>query len=74
MIIFATIIHMLSAIAFVVIGLFVLFSDGTIATNDVTITLALLGFNVVVRYIVANDREYRADHAEPPAKDPQISD
>ena len=50
MIIFAMIIHALSAIAFVAIGLIVLSNDGTLATNDVTITLALLGFNVAVHY------------------------
>ena len=50
MIIFAMIVHALSAIAFVAIGLIVLTNDGTLATNDVTITLALLGFNVAVHY------------------------
>ena len=57
MIIFATSIHALSAIAFVVIGLLVLSNDGTIATDDVTITLALLGFNVMIRYITTTGGE-----------------
>lgn len=63
MTIFATTIHALSAIAFVVIGLLVLSNDGTLATNDVTITLALLGFNVMIRYIATTGGE-QADAAD----------
>lgn len=63
MTIFATTIHALSAIAFVVIGLLVLSNDGTLATNDVTITLALLGFNVMIRYITTTGGE-QADAAD----------
>ena len=69
--IFATIIHALSAIAFLVIGLIVLFNDGTIATNDVTITLALLGFNVMIRYIVTTGGEQAAATSEDAGRDPR---
>lgn len=71
MIILATIIHALSAIAFLVIGLIVLFNDGTIATNDVTITLALLGFNVMIRYIATTGGEQTAATSEDAGRDPR---
>lgn len=68
MIIFAMIIHALSAIAFVAIGLIVLSNDGTLATNDVTITLALLGFNVAVHYfrvaLESNSSDAKLSHEQ----------
>ena len=71
MIIFATTIHALSAIAFVVIGLLVLSNDGTIATNDVTITLALLGFNVMIRYLTTTGGEQADAASEDAGRDPR---
>ena len=68
MIIFAMIIHALSAIAFVAIGLIVLSNDGTLATNDVTIALALLGFNVAVHYfrvaLESNSSDAKLNHEQ----------